>query len=164
MNPFFYQRREGTWLFIRVLAPRSPCNATSGHLSPPIADVCKFTESLIAANFFWTFPARKTTAIARGMHSRPFMPPCTDRAHEQRTRVRSTVTLMTISWACGERATRGNSWFFNFTSYKTRISEPVIMSFAISDSKDKLYKLQLMKYHRNKYVIINETEIETVWH
>lgn len=85
----FYQRRKGTWLFIRVLIPRSPRNATSGHLSPPIADVCKFTESLIAANFFWTFPDRKTIAIARGMHSRPFMPPCTDREHEQRTRVRS---------------------------------------------------------------------------
>lgn len=72
----------------RALSPRLPCSATSGHLSPPIADVCKFTESLIAANFFWTFQARKTIAIAPGMHGRPFMPSCTDLARERLTRVR----------------------------------------------------------------------------
>jgi len=83
------------------------------------------------------------------------MPPCTDRAHEQRTRVRSNGHIndnqLSVWWKSDSR----QQLIFQFISYKTRISEPIIMSFMISDSKDKLYKLQLMKYHHNKYVIIN---------
>lgn len=54
-----FARRRFTRLLICSARLVHGGDATSAHLSLPIADVCKFTEPLIAASFFRALPSQK---------------------------------------------------------------------------------------------------------
>lgn len=142
------------WLFIRALVSLPfPLFAAQRELLAiyprPIADVCKFTESLIAANFFRNLPGQKNRCH-RSRHARPatYVPPVyRSCAHEsRRTRVRSNGHIndqLSVWWKNVD--SRGNSWFFicPLPKFKFQSASSKNRNFRKITARDRLAKHKL---------------------